>query len=114
MTKKELFCLGAVVEDIKSRADRLEFLQKTGNPELIQLACALREKNKSLAKELPEAIKLIESAESPAMRCALHMVCMEGCSWEEVAARLGRGTADSWKRAVHRFIDRKLEQRGME
>ena len=32
------------------------------------------------------------------------------CRWEEVAARLGRGTADSWKKAVnfedsHYYID---------
>ena len=78
--------------------------------EMISLARELEEKNRALAREVPQALALIETAGSPALRCALHMVCMEGCGWDEVAARLGRGSADSWKKAVHRFCDARLEK----
>lgn len=118
MTKREFFMLWAAKEDIRARAERLEALKSLAaagavngqGVDLNRLARELEEKNRALAREVPQALALIETAGSPALRCALHMVCMEGCGWDEVAARLGRGSADSWKKAVHRFCDARLEK----
>ena len=118
MTKREFFMLWAAKEDIRARAERLEALKSLAaagavngqEVDLNRLTRELEEKNRALAREVPQALALIETAGSPALRCALHMVCMEGCGWDEVAARLGRGSADSWKKAVHRFCDSRLEK----
>ena len=118
MTKREFFMLWAAKEDIRARAERLKALKSLAaagavngqGVDLNRLAQELEEKNRALAREVPQALALIETAGSPALRCALHMVCMEGCGWDEVAARLGRGSADSWKKAVHRFCDARLEK----
>ena len=98
MTKREFFMLWAAKEDIRARAERLEALKSLAaagavngqEVDLNRLARELEEKNRALAREVPQALALIETAGSLALRCALHMVCMEGCGWDEVAARLRR------------------------
>ena len=67
----------------------------------------IEEKNKVYMKAFPEAVRQIEAVEDPGLRVALHLVCLEGCSWDEVAAKLGRGTAESWRKAVIRAIEGK-------
>ena len=117
MTKREFLNLWAAREDMRAREERLRELRSLTasgavrgeeGRSLAALARQMEEKNQALSREVPRALALIEGAGSPALRCALHMVCLEGCGWEEVAARLGRGSAESWKKAVHRFCDARL------
>lgn len=82
--------------------------------QLAALEAQIEEKNRAYMQAYPEAVSRIEAAADPGLRAALHLVCLEGCTWDEAAARLGRGSAESWRKAVTRFLEKSGEGRGPE
>lgn len=64
-------------------------------------------KNKRYMRDFPEAVQRIEEIEDPSLRVAMHLACLEGYSWDEIAGRLSHGTAESWRKAVIRAIEKK-------
>lgn len=73
--------------------------------QVAELERQIEEKNQAYMAAYPEAVRQIEAVEDPGLRVALHLACLEGYSWDEVAARLGHGTAESWRKAVIRGIE---------
>lgn len=71
---------------------------------LAEETAALRKINLEYAKLYADAVELIETLPDPELRTAMHMLYMDGDTYEDVAGELGN-TPEAWRKRLARWFD---------
>lgn len=86
--------------DISSRAEKRAVLYK--------LQDDMDAMNQKYIDDFTHAVELIEQIEDADLRAAVHMACLDGEGWEEIADTLGK-TGDAWRMRVERWLNEKCK-----